>query len=78
MDPPPKKNTDTSPEYFPLWEFKPFFRVEPSRGCGPYRLYDEVTDIVSITIDNWPNWIGDTINYLTSGLFLAIIITILW
>ena len=53
------------------------FRVEPSRGCGPFRVYVQIIDIMSVTVGNWPDWINDLLSYMTSGLFLFVIITIL-
>ena len=53
------------------------FRVEPSRGCGPFRVYVQIIDIMSVTVGNWPGWINDLLSYMTSGLFLFVIITIL-
>ena len=31
-----------------------YYRITPSKGCGPFRIYTEMSVTVDVTIDNLP------------------------
>ncbi|KAI0241784.1 hypothetical protein LSAT2_018740 [Lamellibrachia satsuma] len=43
--------------------------MPPSTGCGPFRSYDYMYDIMNVTIAEWPGWIQGIVGFLTSAAF---------
>jgi len=44
-------------------------RMPPSTGCGPFRSYDYMYDIMNATIAEWPSWIQGITGFLSSASF---------
>ncbi|XP_064645080.1 transmembrane channel-like protein 7 [Lineus longissimus] len=44
--------------------------LSPSRGCGPFRIYNHMHDILTETVASWPSGASATINLITSTGFL--------
>merc|ERR1712226_558041 len=53
------------------------FYMTPSRGCGPFTIYDYMWTIVSETINNWPSWINRALDFITGNSIIIPIIIIL-
>lgn len=53
------------------------FRLTPSYGCGPFRIYSYMTVCVDATISNFPSWLQTIIGIFTSGSFIIILLVLL-
>ncbi|XP_064610385.1 transmembrane channel-like protein 7 isoform X2 [Liolophura sinensis] len=44
--------------------------LTPSKGCGPFRIYDNMYDIYSVVFATWPSWLQGVMNFLSSAAFV--------
>lgn len=51
--------------------------VPPSRSCGPFRVYNNMYDILTITVELWPLTASMIVRFLSSSAFILTIIVIL-
>lgn len=51
--------------------------VPPSRSCGPFRLYSNMYDILTITVELWPLSASMIVRFISSSAFILTIIVIL-
>lgn len=64
--------------HFENKEFSMNFRsVPPSRSCGPFRVYNNMYDILTITVELWPLTASMIVRFLSSSAFILTIIVIL-
>lgn len=54
------------------------YRITPSKGCGPFRIYSDMSVSVDTTISNFPDGLKTAIDILTSTSMIVSILTILW
>ena len=46
-------------------------RLEPSHGCGPFRIYEHTSDIWDVTVDTFPSVINSIFDVLSSTTFFV-------
>ncbi|CAC5378720.1 TMC [Mytilus coruscus] len=52
-------------------------KIEPSKGCGPFRIYSDMSVSVDTTISNFPDRLKTVIDILTSTSMIVSVLTIL-
>ncbi|XP_071128765.1 transmembrane channel-like protein 7 isoform X5 [Mytilus edulis] len=52
-------------------------KITPSKGCGPFRIYSDMSVSVDTTISNFPDGLKTAIDILTSTSMIVSILTIL-
>ncbi|CAC5409210.1 TMC [Mytilus coruscus] len=50
---------------FSLYTVTNDYRIEPSKGCGPFRIYSDMSVSVDTTISNFPDRLKTAIDILT-------------
>ena len=45
------------------------FRMDPSKSCGPYRLEDNMYDVIPAMIDTLPGFFRGILKFVTSAAF---------
>jgi hypothetical protein len=55
-----------------------YYRITPSKGCGPFRIYSEMSVTVDVTINNLPSWLQSIVRIFTSTALIVTLITVLW
>ncbi|CAL1528981.1 unnamed protein product [Lymnaea stagnalis] len=53
------------------------FNIKPSRGCGPYRVYDSMIESVQVAIETLPSFMAYSYNVVTSVAVTGTIILFL-
>ena len=52
-------------------------KITPSKGCGPFRIYTEMSVTVDVTINNLPSWLQSIVRIFTSTALIVTLITVL-
>ncbi|XP_074648136.1 transmembrane channel-like protein 7 [Tubulanus polymorphus] len=52
-------------------------RIGPSKGCGPFRVYNTMYESVTTLISSWPAVVDDILNFLGSAGFIVPLILLL-
>lgn len=53
------------------------YSITPSTGCGPFRIYSNMYQIIPITIDTWPSGFQSFVSFLTTAAVIVPIFVIL-
>lgn len=52
-------------------------KLKPSTGCGPFRIYSDMSICVNTTIETLPSWLQGILTIITSTSFIICLLTVL-
>ncbi|XP_013388941.1 transmembrane channel-like protein 7 isoform X2 [Lingula anatina] len=44
-------------------------KLTPSKGCGPFRIYSYMIDVIPLAISTWPTWLQEGLKFISSAGF---------